>query len=177
MGLGECDFEACTDTDVYPEASAFHPGRCAVVSKNGKVFGILGELAPVVLENYGIGVKAYAAKLEVPEMMAIAAEEGDKVYKPLPKFPATTRDIAVVCDDKLPVATIEKAIKGAVGNILETVELFDVYKGKQVGEGRKSVAFAISMRSHEGTLTDEQADAAMKRVLKELAKLGAELRA
>ena len=177
MGLGECDFEACTDTDVYPEASAFHPGRCAVVSKNGKVFGILGELAPVVLENYGIGVKAYAAKLEVPEMMAIAAEEGDKVYKPLPKFPATTRDIAVVCDDKLPVATIEKAIKGAVGNILETVELFDVYKGKQIGEGRKSVAFAISMRSHEGTLTDEQADAAMKRVLKELAKLGAELRA
>ncbi len=177
MGLGECDFEACTDTDVYPEASAFHPGRCAVVSKNGKVFGILGELAPVVLENYGIGVKAYAAKLEVPEMMAIAEAEGDKVYKPLPKFPATTRDIAVVCDDKLPVATIEKAIKGAVGNILETVELFDVYKGKQVGEGRKSVAFAISMRSHEGTLTDEQADAAMKRVLKELAKLGAELRA
>ena len=78
MGLGECDFEACTDTDVYPEASAFHPGRCAVVSKNGKVFGILGELAPVVLENYGIGVKAYAAKLEVPEMMAIAEAEGDR---------------------------------------------------------------------------------------------------
>lgn len=177
MGLGECDFEACTDTSVYAEASAFHPGRCAVVSKNGKPFGIFGELSPNVLENYEIGVKAYAAKLEIPEMMEIAAEVGDKVYKPLPKFPATTRDIAVVCDDKLAVAVLEKAIKGAVGNTLEKVELFDVYKGKQVGEGKKSVAFAISMRSHEGTLTDEQADAAMKRVIKELAKLGAELRA
>ena len=71
---------------------------------------------------------------------------------------------------------LEKAIKSAVGSILEKVTLFDVYKGKQVGEGKKSVAYSISMRSHEATLTDEQADAAMKRVLKELSKLGAELR-
>ncbi len=72
---------------------------------------------------------------------------------------------------------LEKAIKKAVGNILETVTLFDVYQGKQIAEGKKSVAYAISMRSHEGTLTDEQADAAVKRVLKELSALGAELRA
>ncbi|MDE6599963.1 MAG: hypothetical protein K2K34_07815, partial [Oscillospiraceae bacterium] len=76
-----------------------------------------------------------------------------------------------------PVAELEKAIKKAVGNILESVTLFDVYQGKQIAEGKKSVAYAISMRSHEGTLTDEQADAAVKRVLKELANLGAELRA
>jgi len=175
IGLDGCEYEACSDTSVYPEASAFHPGRCAVVKKDGKVFGILGELAPVVLENYGIGTKAYAAKLEIPEMMELS--EGIKVYKPLPKFPATTRDIAVVCDDGLSAASIEKTIKSAVGNTLESIELFDVYKGKQVGEGKKSLAFAISMRSHEGTLTDEQADAAMKRVIKELSKLGAELRA
>lgn len=175
IGLDGCEYEACSDTDVYPEASAFHPGRCAVVKKEGKIFGIFGELAPVVLENYGIGTKAYAAKLEIPEMMELS--EGIKVYKPLPKFPATTRDIAVVCDDGLSAASIEKTIKSAVGNTLESIELFDVYKGKQVGEGKKSLAFAISMRSHEGTLTDEQADAAMKRVIKELSKLGAELRA
>lgn len=175
IGLDGCEYEACSDTSVYPEASAFHPGRCAVVKKDGKVFGILGELAPVVLENYGIGVKAYAAKLEIPEMMELS--EGIKVYKPLPKFPATTRDIAVVCDDGLSAASIEKTIKSSVGNTLESIELFDVYKGKQVGEGKKSLAFAISMRSHEGTLTDEQADAAMKRVIKELSRLGAELRA
>lgn len=175
IGLDGCEYEACSDTSVYPEASAFHPGRCAVVKKDGKIFGIFGELAPVVLENYGIGTKAYAAKLEIPEMMELS--EGIKVYKPLPKFPATTRDIAVVCDDGLSAASIEKTIKSAVGNTLESIELFDVYKGKQVGEGKKSLAFAISMRSHEGTLTDEQADAAMKRVIKELSKLGAELRA
>lgn len=175
IGLDGCEYEACSDTSVYPEASAFHPGRCAVVKKEGKIFGIFGELAPVALENYGIGVKAYAAKLEIPEMMELS--DGERVYKPLPKFPATTRDIAVVCDDGLSAASIEKTIKSAVGNTLESIELFDVYKGKQVGEGKKSLAFAISMRSHEGTLTDEQADAAMKRVIKELSKLGAELRA
>lgn len=175
LGLNGCEYEACSDTSVYPEASAFHPGRCAVVKKDGKIFGIFGELAPVVLENYGIGTKAYAAKLEIPEMMELS--DGERVYKPLPRFPATTRDIAVVCDDGLSAASIEKTIKSAVGNTLESIELFDVYKGKQVGEGKKSLAFAISMRSHEGTLTDEQADAAMKRVIKELSKLGAELRA
>lgn len=174
MGLSDCDFTACTSTEDYPEASAFHPGRCAVISKDGVKLGIMGELHPEVLDNYGIGTKAYAAKLCIPEMMSIA--EGEKTYKPLPKFPATTRDIAVVCDDKLPAAELEKAIKSAVGSILEKVTLFDVYKGKQVGEGKKSVAYSISMRSHEATLTDEQADAAMKRVLKELSKLGAELR-
>ena len=175
IGLDDCEYTACIDSDDFAEANAFHPGRCAVISKDGVKIGIVGELHHEVLENYGIGVKAYAAKLCVPEMMAMAKTE--KTYKPLPKFPATTRDLAIVCDDKLPVASLEKAIKTAVGNILETVTLFDVYKGKQVGEGKKSVAYSISMRSHEGTLTDEQADAAVKRVLKELAKFGAELRA
>lgn len=175
MGLRDCEYTACSDAEDYPEAPAFHPGRCAVISKDGVKIGIMGELHPETLENYGIDTKAYAAKLCIPEMMALS--EGEKTYKPLPKFPATTRDIAVVCDDKLPAASLEKAIKSAVGNILESVSLFDVYKGKQVGEGKKSMAYSISMRSHEGTLTDEQADAAMKRVLKELAKLGAELRA
>ena len=100
----------------------------------------------------------------------------ERIYKPLPKYPAATRDISVVCDDAIPVAKLEKAIKGAVGKTLESIKLFDVYKGKQVDEGKKSVSYSIVMRSHEGTLTDEQADGAMKRVLKALAELGAELR-
>ncbi|MCD7730801.1 MAG: phenylalanine--tRNA ligase subunit beta [Oscillospiraceae bacterium] len=172
--VGECDYTACTSSEDYPEATAFHPGRCAVISKDGAKIGIMGELHPETLENYGIGVKAYAAKLCIPEMMSIAEDE--KVYKALPKFPATTRDIAIVCDDSLPAAELERAIKGAVGSILEKVTLFDVYKGKQIGEGKKSIAYSISMRSHEGTLTDEQADSAMKKALKALEKLGAELR-
>ena len=175
VGVEDFEYSACTDTAVFAEASSFHPGRCAVITKDGKAVGIVGELHPKVLENYGIGVKAYAAKLNVAELLPMA--NAVKVFKPLPKFPATTRDLAIVCDESLPVAELEKAIKKAVGNILETVTLFDVYQGKQIAEGKKSVAYAISMRSHEGTLTDEQADAAVKRVLKELSKLGAELRA
>ncbi|MCH5348029.1 MAG: phenylalanine--tRNA ligase subunit beta [Oscillospiraceae bacterium] len=175
VGVEDVEYASCTDSAVFAEADAFHPGRCAVIKKGDKVLGIVGELHPEVLENYGIGVKAYAAKINVTELMEEATAV--KVYKPLPKFPATTRDLAIVCDETLPVAELEKAIKKAVGNILESVTLFDVYQGKQIAEGKKSVAYAISMRSHEGTLTDEQADAAVKRVLKELANLGAELRA
>lgn len=175
VGVEDFEYTACTDTAVFAEASSFHPGRCAVITKDGKAVGIVGELHPEVLENYGIGVKAYAAKLNVTELLDMATAV--KTYKPLPKFPATTRDLAIVCDESLPVAELEKAIKKAVGNILETVTLFDVYQGKQIAAGKKSVAYAISMRSHEGTLTDEQADAAVKRVLKELAALGTELRA
>lgn len=174
IGVEDFEYTACTDPAVFAEADAFHPGRCAVITKDGKAIGILGELHPETLENYSIGVKAYAAKINVTELLDMA--NAVKTYKPLPKFPATTRDLAIVCDEALPAGELEKAIRKAVGNILESVTLFDVYQGKQIAEGKKSVAYAISMRSHEGTLTDEQADAAVKRVLKELANLGAELR-
>ena len=173
--IGVEDFEYSAEMNGFGEAEAFHPGRRAVITKDGKVIGILGELHPETLENYGIGVKAYATKVNVTELLDIA--NAVKTYKPLPKFPAAVRDLAIVCDENLPVAELEKAIKRAVGNTLESVTLFDVYKGKQIAEGKKSVAYSIAMRSHEGTLTDEQSDAAVKRVLKELEKLGAELRA
>ena len=81
-----------------------------------------------------------------------------------------------MCDEKIPVAKIEKVIKNAVGNILEKVTLFDVYQGQQIEAGKKSVSYSITMRSHDGTLKDEQADSAMKKVLKALKELGAELR-
>lgn len=97
-------------------------------------------------------------------------------YKPLPKYPATTRDLSLLCDDSLPSGDIEKAIKNAAGKLLEKVTLFDVYKGKQIAEGKKSISYSISMRSHEGTLTDEQADSVMKKILKALNDIGAELR-
>lgn len=174
MGVEDYEVEACTDTADFAEADAFHKGRCAMISKDGIKLAILGELHPEVTENYDIDVKTYVAKINVPEMMSVSKLE--KTYKPLPKFPATTRDLALVCDDKIPVATLEKCIKAGVGNILENITLFDVYKGKQIADGKKSVAFSISMRSHDGTLTDEQADGAMKRSLKELAKIGAEIR-
>lgn len=174
IGLYDYEVEAATADCGFDEVSAFHPGRVAVIKKDEKPIAILGELSRQTAENYGINTRAYAAKLNLPEIMEMSVSE--RIYKPLPKYPAATRDISVVCDDAIPVAKLEKAIKGAVGKTLESIKLFDVYKGKQVEEGKKSVSYSIVMRSHDGTLTDEQADGAMKRVLKALSELGAELR-
>lgn len=173
-GVREYEIEKATSDSVFEEYPAFHPGKVAVVKIDGEEIGIFGELHPDVLENYGIGARAYVGKINIPELMAKSSDE--KIYKPLPKFPATTRDISVVCSRELPVAQLEKAIKGAVGSILEKVSLFDVYMGEQIEEGKKSVSYSISMRSHEGTLTDEQADKTMDKVVKALAQIGAERR-
>lgn len=174
LRINDCEYVRTSESNLFDEACAFHPGRSAIITKDGKAIGILGEIHPDVAENYGIEVKVYAAKLNIPEMLELA--EAEVTYKPLPKFPATTRDLSLLCDDKLPAADIEKAIKKATGKLLEKVTLFDVYKGKQIEEGKKSISYSISMRSHEGTLTDEQADTVMSKVLKELKNIGAELR-
>lgn len=175
MKIYDVEYIRATDSDAFDEKTAMHPYRSAVIMKDGTALGIIGEVHPDVQETYEIGTKTYVAKLNVPELMACAE---DKItYSPLPKFPATTRDLSLIVDDEVPVAAIEKAIKGAVGKILEKVTLFDVYKGQQIESGKKSVSYSISMRSHDGTLTDEQADSAMKKALKALAAIGAELRA
>lgn len=174
MGIRDVEYIRACDSDAFDEACAMHPGRSAVVMKNDTVLGILGEVHPAVQKNYGIGTKTYVAKFNISEMMKCAVTEVS--YQPLPKFPAAARDLSVICDDEIPVAELEKAIKGAVGKILEKVTLFDVYKGEQIEKGKKSVSYSITMRSHDGTLTDEQADSAMKKVLKALSAIGAELR-
>lgn len=170
------DWLKISDTEYIPykDDPTFHPGRCAVIVKDGIKLGILGEVHPLAADNYGIGTRVYIACLDVNSMFNAA--ESERSYKPLPKFPASTRDISVICDDSLPVAEIEKAVKQAVGSILEKLVLFDVYKGEQVPKGKKSVAYSIVMRSSEGTLSDEQTDAAMKRVLKQLSAINVELR-
>ena len=174
LGAQKVEFEKATAECSFNEFYAFHPGRVAVVKVNGEEIGIFGELHPRVLENYGIDARAYVGKINVPELMASCVAQ--KTYKPLPKYPATTRDLSIVCDDDIPAALLEKTISKAVGSILEKVTLFDVYKGEQIEKGKKSVSYSISMRSHDGTLTDEQADKAMKKVLEALKAIGAELR-
>ncbi len=174
--LGICDlrFTRCGENCPYDEAAALHPGRSAVIYSGETPLGLFGELHPTVQENYSIGVKTYVAKLDIPAMFAVANDE--ITYQPLPKFPAMTRDLSLVCDESIPVADLETAIREAVGKPLEKVELFDVYRGEQIAKDKKSVSYKIVMRSADGTMTDEQADAAMKRVLKALTKLGADLR-
>ena len=139
-----------------------------------KKIGVIGEIAPAVLDNYGIGTRAYVATLDIADIFDARIVE--KKFKPTPKFPASTRDLAIICDDELPAASLEKAIRAGAGKLLEKVELFDVYKGSSIAEGKKSVAYTMTLRAADRTLTVEECDRAVNKVLKELANIGAELR-
>lgn len=162
------------DIKADSEQFGYHPGRCAVLTINGEQFGVIGEIHPKVRENYGIGTRVYCFSLNVDTMFEYA--ELEKHYTPLPKYPAVTRDLALICDKDIPVLELEKAIKEGAGKYLETVKLFDVYQGKQILPGKKSAAFSLTLRSSEGTLTDEQATSAVNKAIKALEKIGAVLR-
>lgn len=156
------------------ENPTFHRGRCADISIGEKKIGEIGEIAPAVLDNYGIGTRAYVATLDIADIFDARIVE--KKFKPTPKFPASTRDLAIICDDELPAASLEKAIRAGAGKLLEKVELFDVYKGSSIAECKKSVAYTMTLRAADRTLTVEECDRAVNKVLKELANIGAELR-
>lgn len=168
LNIAEYEVEAVTNNPV------FHPGRTAKLTIDGELLATIGEVHPTVAEHYSIGVRAYLAEIDVNT--AFAHRLGTPTHKPLPKYPAANRDLAFVCDKSIPVLKLQKAIGEAVGKTLEAVKLFDVYQGEQIEEGKKSVAFNIRMRAHDRTLTDEEAEAAMKRVVKALDKMGISLR-
>lgn len=153
---------------------AYHPGRCAHIMINDAVIGVIGEIHPKVAENYGINERVLCFTLDVDLLFEHAQTE--LTYTPLPKFPAVTRDLALICDETIPVRVLEKAIMKGTGNLLETIQLFDVYQGEQIESGKKSVAFNIVLRSAENTLAEEQVNSTMKKVMKELEKVGANLR-
>ena len=152
----------------------YHPGRCAVLTIGGEKLGVIGEIHPKVAENYGIGERAVSFSLDVNTMYKYAVFE--KSYAPLPKFPAVSRDLALICDENIPVAALDKAIREGAGNLLEKLTLFDVYTGKQIETGKKSVAYSLLLRRSDGTLTDEQITSVMKKVIKKLEAAGAVLR-
>ena len=162
------------DVEPVKDNPTFHPGRTAAFTMDGKVLATLGEVHPTVAENYAIGTRVYLAELDVNT--AYENESGTRTHKPLPKYPVSNRDLAFVCDKEIPVLKLQRAIGEAVGKTLESVKLFDVYQGEQIEKGKKSVAFNIRMRAHDRTLTDDEADAAMKRVVKALDKMGISLR-
>ena len=170
------DVEPVKDNPTFHpgRTATFHPGRTAAFTMDGKVLATLGEVHPTVAENYAIGTRVYLAELDVNT--AYENESGTRTHKPLPKYPASNRDLAFVCDKEIPVLKLQRAIGEAVGKTLESVKLFDVYQGEQIEKGKKSVAFNIRMRAHDRTLTDDEADAAMKRVVKALDKMGISLR-
>ena len=130
--------------------------------------GIMGEIHPDVAANYGIDGRVYVCEIMFNLVMQIADTE--ILYKPLPIYPATSRDIAVVVDEELEVGNIEEAVRKAGGDILEDVKLFDIYRGEQVDEGKKSAAFTLTYRDKNKTLTDEETNEVHNKVLASLKK-------
>ncbi|MBQ7173416.1 MAG: phenylalanine--tRNA ligase subunit beta [Clostridia bacterium] len=155
----------------------FHPGRCAkILAKDERQIGILGEAHPLVAKNYGMDFPVYLAVLSFDDLFALS--DAKKAYKPLPKYPATTRDLSLVCNEEMEVGAIEGVIYKAGGELVEKVVLFDLYRGPQVGIGKKSVSLRVTLRAADRTLTVEEADKAVKKILNDLKfKMGLELRA
>ena len=145
------------------ENPSYHPGRCAKVFSGDRLLGVLGQVHPHVAGNYGVDAELYAAELRFD---ALYESKGSQpLYQPLPKFPAVTRDIAVVCDKAVTVGELEDAIlKGAKG-LLKDMALFDIYTGVGIATGKKSVAFNLTLRADDRSLTAEEADADVKSIL------------
>ncbi|MDB7829333.1 phenylalanine--tRNA ligase subunit beta [Intestinimonas butyriciproducens] len=167
--VGGVSYQACRDN------ASYHPGRCATVCVGGEQIGVLGQIHPTVCANYGVDTALYCAELSFEALMRFQGPEPE--YVPLPKFPSVARDIAVVCDASIPVATLENCISRGARGLLKEVELFDIYTGAPIPAGKKSVAFNLTLRSDERSLTAAEADEDVKSVLELLQKeLGAVLR-
>ncbi len=153
----------------------FHPGRCAEVKAGGKTLGIIGEIHPAISRKYGIDTPVYIAELDFENVFLNI--KTDIKFKELPKFPAVTRDIAMLVDKAVPVADIEEIISKASGKTLESLALFDVYEGEQIPEGKKSVAYSAVYRAADRSLTGEEVQKVFDKVVKNLEhQLGAQLR-
>jgi phenylalanyl-tRNA synthetase beta chain len=151
----------------YDRAAAhlFHPGRCAAVLLEGRQLGYLGELHPSV--TAGIAGRLVAFEIDVDPVLAAARIPR---AQPLPRFPAVERDLAVVVEDTVAAGQLQATIEESGSDLLEHVRAFDEYHGAQVAEGRKSIAFTLTFRSPERTLTDAEVDRAMSEIRLELEK-------
>ena len=158
LGAGKPHFAAEKSNPSY------HPGRCAKVFVGEKEIGVLGQIHPQTAANYGVDAELYCAELRFDALCEVKG--GIPVFKPLPRFPAVTRDIAVVCDGSVPVGDMTEAILSGGGQYLKGCSLFDVYTGSHVPQGMKSVAFSLTMRAEDQTLTDDHAEETVARVLK-----------
>ncbi len=158
---------------------SYHPGRCADIylpaQENGpRLLARVGELHPLVCEAYGVPTRVLAAEVWLDTLWQ--ARGGVPQYRPLPRFPAVTRDLALVCDEAVPAGEVQRIIRKAGGKRLEQVSLFDVYRGEKLGENKKSLAYSLVLRSAEGTLTDEEADGTVAKILKKLDEIDVVLR-
>lgn len=155
-------FEAVHDNPSY------HPGRCAKVYSGDTYIGVFGQIHPQVAKNYGVDAELYCAELSFDAIYSVKG--GIPVYKPLPRFPSVTRDIAVVCDRDIPAGDMIECIMKNASPYLKSCSVFDVYTGDRIAAGKKSIAFSLVMFSDDQTLTDEHAEETMRMALEVLEK-------
>ena len=154
---------------------SFHPGRCANVSIDGVEVGVIGQVHPLVCQNYGIDVEVYCAEINFDKLFQLRLP--DVTYTPLPKYPGVSRDLSLICEESVTVAAVEEVITKAGGKLLRSVKLFDIYRGTGVPEGKKSMAFSLELRADDRTLTDTDCEQVMQKVLSALQeKINATLR-
>ena len=154
---------------------SYHPGRCARITIGGEDVGCMGQIHPLVVGNYGMDCEVYCAEIRFDKLLALQLPEA--TYVPLPKYPAVTRDLAILCREEVTVGEAEAVITQAAGKLLRNIRLFDVYRGTGVPEGKKSLAFSLELRADDRTLTDTDSETVTKNVLDALEnQLGAVLR-
>ena len=154
---------------------SYHPGRCARITIGGEDVGCMGQIHPLVAGNYGMDCEVYCAEIRFDKLLALQLPEA--TYVPLPKHPAVTRDLAILCREEVTVGEAEAVITQAAGKLLRNIRLFDVYRGTGVPEGKKSLAFSLELRADDRTLTDTDSETVTKNVLSALeSQLGAVLR-
>ncbi len=162
---------------IVPEAQPWlHPGRAAALCAGDKTIAVLGEIHPDVAEAYELSGRVYIAEIHLPDLFALSQPMG--YVKGLARFPAVSRDLALVVAETQPVGPMMSAMREAGGKLLEDISMFDIFRGPQVGLGRKSVAFSLRLRAEDHTLTDDEIVRVMNKVLRTVSeKFGAEIRA
>ena len=154
---------------------SYHPGRCALVSMNGLDLGYIGQVHPLVAQNFGLDCEVYCAEIDFTKAFTLRLP--DATYTPLPKYPSVSRDLSLICAEEITVAQVQSVIENSAGKLLRNVRLFDIYRGTGVPEGKKSLAFSLELRADDRTLTDTDSEAVITKVLTALKdKLDATLR-
>ena len=169
LNMPKPSYEADTNNPTY------HPGRCAKVRVAGMELGYIGQVHPLVAENYGMDVEVYCVEIDFTKLFTLKLP--DPTYVPLPKYQAVNRDLSFLCEEAVTVAQVEAVITAAAGKLLRGVKLFDIYRGTGIPQGKKSMAFSLELRADDRTLTDADSEGVVTKVLQALQdKLGAVLR-
>ena len=154
------------DIQKQRENESYHPGRCAEIKVGIDTIATFGEVHPELLDNYDIGKRAYLAEVNITKLVKYS--KANKKYVEVPKFPAVERDIAVIVDEIVEVGQIEKIITKKGKKLLESAKLFDIYRDEKIGKGKKSVAYSLIFRDKNKTLSDEEINATINDIIKEL---------